>query len=357
MAIFKKPGGPLSPDDELNILRKELDEILRNVKQDDLYIRLLSPRHTGKTTLLYKIQDELHGKGYAVVYLNMGLLTGLDESSFYKSLCKEIKSRLDDLMDSSTIIKIDNIVDKTDFFEYLKSISINITQQARRIVLILDDFGKISNNLGSAFSGAIRWIYNTGHSPEGEEIYKKLMFVFAGDLSMQQFFNKNSPLDNVCHQAFSLDDFSLKQTRELVYKLTDLAVEKKETLTKTIYHWTKGHPYLTQILCYLIENSCEYRNGRLEEPEVFVKSLVENKIIYADLPNSNLNHIFRHLDDEERYMRYLHQILEGQKKKGNETLRKLSIIGIIKRDKGFYDIRNEIYRKALRNYFEEYSGE
>ncbi len=83
MGIFK-PGGPLAPNDPVNIHRKELNEIHGQVERGDLYIALLSPRQTGKTTLLYQVQDELHGKGYGVVYLDLENLGGLDELTFYQ---------------------------------------------------------------------------------------------------------------------------------------------------------------------------------------------------------------------------------------------------------------------------------
>lgn len=352
MGIFKL-GGPLESDDPVNIRRKELDEILHQVEHGDLYIALRSSRQTGKTTLLYQAQDELRNKGYGVVYLDLENLKGLNEPAFYQHLCNEIETKLKDLLNPDSVRRINNIVNQPTFIDYLEAISRDISQ-ARRIILMLDEVGGIPDDVSNTFLSGIRWVLNAGRGPSGE-IYKKLMFVLAGALDLQLQVGRNSPLENVC-QTISLDDFSLEQTRDLVDKLTDLTSEEKEGLAEAIYHWANGHPYLTQRLCYLIENCSEYRTGALEEPEVFVKSLVEDEIIYADPPDPNLNHILRHLGDDERYMRILHQILEGQQKRGSETLRNLSVIGIVKRDRGYYVIRNEIYREALCNYFKERSN-
>lgn len=131
--------------------------------------------------------------------------------------------------------------------------------------------------------------------------------------------------------------------------------EQKEALSEAIYHWSQGHPYLTQRLCSLIENSEEYRNESIEDVKEFVKTLVEDHIIYAEI-EPNLNHILRYLrheKDGESYTRTLREILEGQQTRGGVTLQDLSAIGIVKRDGSYYDIRNEIYREALRNHFEK----
>ncbi len=346
MGIFK-PGGPLEPDDPVNIRRKESVEILGHIEHEDLYIALRSSRQTGKTTLLFRLQDELISKGYGVVYLDLQNLEGLDKLAFYQHICNNIEEQLGDSLTSDSTRRIQNIVNQPAFNEYLEAVA-RYTPQLRRVVLMLDEVGGIPDEVNNTFLSGIRWILNAGRGPAGD-IYSKLMFVLAGALDLQLQVGRNSPLENVC-RTFTLEDLSLDQTRELVEKLN---VEKKDVLADSIYRWVAGHPYLTQRLCCLIENCSDYTVGSVQEVEGFVSNLVEEEIIYADPPDPNVNHILRHLSDDERYLRTLSQILEGQRKRGSEALRRLSIIGIVKRDKSYYDIRNEAYRVALCNYLEE----
>ncbi len=65
--------GALNPDDHRDIIvpRPELDRIQTHIANADLYIALRSPRQTGKTTLLFQLQANLHGHGYGAAYVDL----------------------------------------------------------------------------------------------------------------------------------------------------------------------------------------------------------------------------------------------------------------------------------------------
>ena len=357
MGIYKLRG-PLEPHDVVNIRRKELEDIRKEVR--DSYIALFSPRQTGKTTLLRQLQEELHGKGYGVVYISLEGLEELDEPDFYGYLCQKIESGLKGILNTGDINTATNTTDFTE--NYLKAISKGTPLQTRNVVLMLDEVGGVPEAIHSKFFRGIRRIYTESKVSIGEgRIYRKLRFVFAGAFDLIKIYSGlTSPPANIC-KFISLDDFSSKQVESLVDKLVNLSDESKQTLAEAIYDCAAGHPYLTQKLCSLVEESSEYKNGDLNEPEEFIQNLAQKAIVHAYPRDQNLRYLFSYLRDNERYpdapqyVEELRKILDRKRRKGTELLEELSVIGWVKQEADgiHYVIRNKIYEEALNNAFNQ----
>ena len=167
----------------------------------------------------------------------------------------------------------------------------------------------------------------------------------------------NSPFHNIC-EKFTLSDFSMEQILSLTQNFHDFSTKTNSTIADSIHRWTEGHPYLTQRLCKLIDESQECLNDSNAEISKVIDCLVENKMIYDS--DVNLKHVFhclRHLDQKNgSYFRALQRVLYAEEENPIRTIEHendLLLIGVIKRlDDRRLVIRNKIYEEKLKNYFE-----
>lgn len=360
MTVFYTRG-PLNPEEQKNIIieRQELNDILEHIYKRDSYIVLCSPYMTGKTTLLYQIQANLRERdNYGVVYLDLTGLNDLSKNEFYKTICTDIGNRITEFIDPTANKRLahHDITNQTSFFKYLELLSA-YTPQLQKLVFLLDAIHGVSAEVSSTFFPTIRGFFHRGRGISNDrDLYKKVLFIFAGALDLNKLMQgTNSPLVNIC-TSFTLNDFSQKQVQDLGKKnLKDFTDKQVEQIAKSVYIWCDGHPYLTQRLYGLIDETKKCRSADVKQIPEVVNHLVQNKILDGD-------------DGNWTYIRYyLHNWGESHCNAVNKILRKkpaesiklvahdkdLMLIGIIKRSSNqSLIIRNKVYEEALKIFFE-----
>ncbi|MBC8234284.1 AAA-like domain-containing protein, partial [bacterium] len=140
--------GPLHPiyDKSIIVHRDEFDEILTLLRHGE-YIILNAPRQTGKTTLLFQVQEALRDEGMTAVYIN---LEGRDSEGFYQDLCKDIARQVDDVIESDETYSIKDIQNQIDFRKYLEWIAA-YTPKVQRLVFLLDEVGGVPDEVHDPF--------------------------------------------------------------------------------------------------------------------------------------------------------------------------------------------------------------
>lgn len=300
MAVFIA-GRPLNPKEHRDIIvqRPELDRILAHMQSGDLYVALCSPPQTGKTTLLYQIRDRLHGRGYGVVYLDLGGLSDLSKAEFYQRMCTSIHKGLGELIDvtSQPVMNLEHVTDQIAFSSYLTWLAA-YTPQARKLILILDELAGVSEATSLILFPSLRSFFQNGRNALSEgDLCRKIFFIFAGALDIQRLMQgRNSPLWNVC-ERFSLDGFSQEQVRNLARNLEDFSPEQVVAIADAVHWWCNGHPSLTQRLFAFIEASVECRRASLNQLPRVVEQLVEMHFLYGD--DANLQHILHSLKQNQ----------------------------------------------------------
>lgn len=373
MTIYETAGG-LNPEEHRDIIihRPVLNRILSHIENEDNYIALGSPRQTGKTTLLFQIQDCLHGPDYGVAYLDLSGLDNLDEADFYQAICADMCEQLDEMIENveGKGFSPPDVTNQVKFCEFLLHLSSH-TPLVRKLIVLFDEIEGVPGVVSKTLFPHLRSFFHRGRRPSNRRyLYQKVMFIFAGAIGLRRLMKgRNSPLKNICQDfspTCSLDDLSKEQVGELVSKMMGLAPEKKEMVADMIYQWGNGHPYLTQVLCVLIEDSHECQRVSGDLLREVVKQLVENAFLYSS--DKNLEHILNPLqeddnlrqeDDEmsEVYRNEVFAIFDGERSGRRRRLVRfvndLLSLGIIKRlDNNDLVIRNEIYRQALDNFFQ-----
>lgn len=360
MTVFETSGA-LHPEDHRNIIvhRVELDKIIAHIENRDEYVVLQAPTQSGKTTLLYQIYFRLHRHGYGVVYLDLSALGGLEPDQFYPKFCTKIQDRFADLIIDNTdgTLAPDEVTNAIDFVEYLRLIS-EKAKGIKKLIFMIDEFGNLSKELTSTLFPSIRSIFTSGRGlSDDRDFYKKLMFIFAGALDLDKLIQgKNSPLRESC-KSFSLDDFSLEQVLDLAQNLKEFPPEIIEVIAACVHQWCGGHPYLTQRLFGLIDESQGCRNASKDNLLGVIEQLVKDQIVYDN--DANLIHVSHYLEDSgDSYCKSVSQILRNKpeaRKKTTPHAKNLLLMGIIKRSKNqCLIIRNKLYEEALDKFFNEY---
>ena len=351
-------GGPLNPTIHQNIIirRSQLDHILNNIINGDLYIAICSPRQTGKTTLLYQIQACLSKQEYGVSYIDLENFGDLDKTSFYQEICENVNMSLSSFLDPNTEAGLtpQEVINETKFFKYLGELAKN-TPKARKIVLMFDEIGGVPDLFSKTFFSTLRKVltHSRGVQPECQ-IYKKISFIFSGALDLHKLTEgHNSPLSNVCEPPVSLDDFSEEQVYILSKNLQACTEILAHTLSTHIYRWCNGHPYLTQRLLNLTERSQTLSNIKNEEVSEWMESLVEVNFMHNK--DANLDNILHYLEKNSASPRdSIFKVLKNENLKTVDHDDELLVAGFLRRlDDQCLVVRNQIYVKALEIFFEK----
>ncbi len=361
MTVFETSGA-LNPEEQSNIIveRVELYEIIAHIENKDEYVVIQAPTQSGKTTLLYQIHARLHQHSYGVVYLDLSLLGDLEPAQFYPMFCTEIQDGLAGLTVDNTDAALapDKVTNQISFIKYLRLIS-EKTQQIKKLVFMIDEIGSLSEVLASTLFPSMRSIFTRGRSPSiDRDFYKKIMFIFAGSLDLDKLIQgQNSPLRNIC-KPFTLDDFSLEQVLGLAQDLKDFPPEIVEIIAGCVRQWGEGHPYLTQRLLGLIDESQECRSASNDSLPGAIDQLVKEYIFKGN--DANLAHVFHYLRNSgDSYCQAVSQILRNKPEERQETAPhadELILMGIIKRSSNLrLIIRNKVYEEALKIFFEQES--
>ncbi len=356
--IFKTKG-PLDParDEDVLMERREMWQLLRLATQPMVYsyVALLSPRQMGKTTTLYKVRAMLERQDCGVALVDLSPLEGRDEqpesgeADCYRFVCRQILADLAGQMrlPRATREKLEAVDDPTRFHDFL----LEVAQRARppRLVIMLDEVRAVPAAFASAFFGTIRSIF-TSRRKESEQALEKYLFVFSGAAELYELTSgKNSPL-NICETIY-LRDLDTHAVRMLVAKLERIGARVPPAAADYIYAQTKGHPYLTQRLCSILELH--------QVPEV-TQEAVDEAVAELLRGDDNIDHITRQLDAEPAARMLARKLAVAAKEgrhadipfsRANHDVSRLEMIGVVAEDVNL-SIRNPIYQRALERYFD-----
>ena len=360
--VFKTYGG-LDPvnDAEIIVNRQELNIICNHIKNRDDYVTTNSPNQTGKTTLLLQIKNHFENKDYGIVYLDLSNFKTLNKEEFYQKICIESNNQLTQSIRCDQEHDFQQIVDQFRFSEYLKWLASH-TPQVSKIIFLIDELNGIPEEISPIFFATLRKFFTAGRGVSNDndenELYKKIMFVFAASLDLHKLSEgQNSPLSNVCIKYW-LNDFSERQVLELARNLQKLSwsEEKIIEIAKFAYYWSSGHPYLTQRILSLVEESQECLNASANDMPEVMNLIIERELIHGG--DANIDYIrdyFRSRD--QSYQNSVLQILDLQTKQDIKPLktlphdRELILSGIIKRlEDSSICIHNKIYIQVLENF-------
>ncbi|MGL5615368.1 MAG: GxxExxY protein [Sarcina sp.] len=331
----------------------KLDEIKKLV-EEDFYFVINRPRQFGKTTTLSALSNRLKEK-YTVIKLSfegLGEEAFLDSKSFCNNLLRLFKRYLK--YDKELISQFTEVNSMTDLGEFI----IELTEN-RDVILIIDEVDKISNNrVFLDFLGVLRSLYlereegivTTFKSVILAGIYDiKNLKIKVRDLTETRY---NSPWNIAVTFDVNMS-FSIEEIKTMLedYDSEHRILEDKEEISKYIYKFTKGYPFLVTRICQIIDEEIlvkEKRDWKIADVNKAIKILLsESNTLFDDL--------IKNLENNKELYEYIKEILINNVVKvfniDNPIVNMGYILGyLIKDEEGYVDIANLILKERTYNY-------
>lgn len=332
-----KAGGPLTAEDEMIYVEREADRMVYEhlIKMD--YILLIEPRQQGKTSLIYKLMRTSSLRDKIFINIYAATLDQSNEITWYRNLCERIIEKLKTYFIDDLSFKIPQ--DGDGWRKFLSDLGNFAFNHNKKLVIILDEIGSISFSGATLFFSVLREVYD---SRETEQEFKLLTFILSGVFHPRDLIKdiKVSPF-NIA-QRVRLYDFTLAQVKSLLSKGYQKPEKDLESLANSIFYWTNGQPYLTQLLCKYLENTASQSDVTAAIKRIRRE---DDKHLMPMLERINRNQklckFVNRVQDKEIISLY-----PGE----NRIHSQLELIGIVKsNEKGYCIIRNRIYAEAIEN--------
>lgn len=339
-------GGTLKPENKSYVTRSADHELLQKA-QEGSYCYVLTARQMGKSSMTIRAAEQLRAKGIKVANVDLtetGTYASVDQ--WYVGLLTNIVRELELTADVATFWQLRGHLPPTQrFINFLHDIVLQSTKN--RIVIFIDEIDSILSlnfDIGADFLVAIRALYNARAK---DALYERLTFILLGvatptDLikDTEKDFNIGS---RIMLQEFNFDDATpLREGLEYYYG------SQGEYILRRIFHWTNGHPYLTQHLCLAIVKA-ETRQWNSQQ----IDDLVE-RTYFSDEARRDPNLTFVRnrvrkiaLEERQAMLELYHRVYTGEKIIDDDYSQPqllLKLFGLVRAEQGHLCVCNEIYR-------------
>lgn len=320
------------------------------------YFTINKARQFGKTTTRYALEEKINNE-YLVINISfegIGDLFFKDEVSFASEM-------FNIFADSFSFTNQDVERELRGYGENLnnlkslsKAISRFCMEQSKKVVLIIDEVDKSSNNqLFLSFLGMLRDKY-LAQKVKRDITFQSVILLGVYDIKnlKLKFFNDEEIKYN-SHWNIATEfevDMSFNQ-REIGTMLVEYEKDYKtgmniDQISQEIYDYTNGYPYLVSKICKVIDEKLNRNwsvNGILEA----VKIIVNKK-------NTLFDDMIKNLENNEELYKLVYEILiEGNKIAFNiyaPVMEIGTILGIIDKKGSFTAISNRIFEVCIYNY-------
>ncbi|MCB0482750.1 MAG: AAA-like domain-containing protein [Flavobacteriales bacterium] len=340
-------GGTLKADYDLYVERPaDTDLYNRAIRGEFCYV--LTARQMGKSSLMVRVRKKLEEQGVktAVVDLTQVGANNIDAEQWYRSILDRLKSQLNLDVDLEKWWESNkDFAQVNRFTNFLRDEILAKIDQ--RIVIFVDEIDStLDLDFSDNFFSAIRATYNLRAT---EHQYNRLSFVLLGVATPQDLIQDVNTTPFNIGAPVNLAEFSLKDASALLDNLEKIISEDGKAAFARIFHWTNGHPYLTQRICAEITKKPEH--PWLEKD---VDNLV-NELFLSETSASetNIEYIRNYIQkhDQKKPLLSLYKrvysgesILENERSQPQNRLRVIGLLGI---HNNHLIIRNEIYRGAF----------
>ncbi|WP_408955098.1 AAA-like domain-containing protein [Natroniella sp. ANB-PHB2] len=343
-------------------IKNKLSQMKKLVDKGD-YFTINKPRQYGKTTALYLLSNKLSKEDYLVLRISF---EGFDKEIYkeQKVFIEEFLLTLKDKLELKNEEKLIDIIEKnlataTNMRKLARVITQLTKEEKRRIVLMIDEVDKSSNNqLFLDFLGMLRSKYLA--SIEGED-YTFHSVILAGvhdvkNLKVKLRADDEKKYNSPWNIAVDFDIDLSFNPKEIATMLKDYRKDKNiklnvEKIAKKIHYYTSGHPYLVSKLAKVID---EKILPQKENKSWNLKDLAEAVKIILNKDSVNFESLIKNLENNQDLYGLVYKIImEGNKVRYNlynPIIDLGELYGILKNDDGIVRVHNRIYEQAIYDY-------
>ena len=351
---FFVTGGTV-PTDSASYVARQADKDLLAALLKGEYCFVLNSRQMGKSSLSVRTMNKLREAGVKPIFLDLTRFGGASATpeQWYVGLLAEIGRVLNLRRELLAYWKENTqfgLVPR--FFGALREIALE--QVEAPLVVFVDEIDAIRSLPFSCdeFFAAVRECYNRRTQ---DPAFTRLTFCLVGSATPSDLIQdtRTSPFN--IGKKIELRDFTEQEVLPLAQGIPR---SQAQALVRRAFHWTNGHPFLTQALCTEIAQDESIQSAadvdRLVERLFFEAKAREHNVNLADVSNRLLSSYLDPNQCEEHRAGILdlyRQVLQGRPKVlDDETKRHVAILklsGITRTVEGALQVRNRIYERVF----------
>lgn len=348
-------GGSLPVEAPTYIKRAADDELYQALLEGE-YCYVLNARQMGKSSLRIRTMNLLQASGIACAEIE---LSGIGSQQitcqqWYGGLMQELVSGFDLDVDLMTwLCNHAHLSPVQCLGEFINTVLLEHIQQP--IVVFIDE---IDSTLSLSFTpddffALIRHCYEQRAT---KPKYRRLTFVLLGVATPSNLIqNKTCAIPFNIGQAIELQGFQLHESIPLQQGLEGV-VSYPAAVIEEVLHWTGGRPFLTQKLCWVIEQAQKRRGqttsaGSAEAERLWVRQLVQSQIIDHWESRDEPEHLrtirdrILHSAASQALLELYKRVLQAEKiaTSNQPEHLELRLSGLVVKRQGYLAVSNPIY--------------
>jgi hypothetical protein len=339
---FFVAGGTLRSDSPSYVPRPADGELHRLAAAGKLCY-VLTTRQMGKSSLMQRVSKQLRQEGAQTALIDLTSIGSATLDEWYLSLLDDLESQLDlSTPAEKWWFEHANLSPAKRLTKFLSEVV--LPEVAGPVVIFIDEVDSVLHlPFSDDFFAAIRAIYNQALAAEDSG---RLSFVLLGVAAPNDLIRNRLRTPFNIGERIELEELALADARTILAKgLPDAA------LVERIFHWTAGHPYLTQKIGQAIA-----RSEKAAWSEAAVDELVGQLFLTerARSEESNLQFVAGRIlasPQRERLLYLYGQVLVGKPIANDErsaVQSELKLYGLVRRDEtGKLMVRNRIYQQVF----------
>jgi len=338
-------GDSLKVDTPSYVVRPADHELLDNI-QAGAFCSVLSAHQMGKSSLMVRTANILQHQGIRTVLIDLNTIGRIAVDQWYLGFLVQVTRQL----------QLAN--DYQEWWHGKHSLSVAqrlvgflrdvvLAEIPGQIVLFIDEIDvMLQLDFRDDFFAAIRAM---AHARARDPIYNRLTFVLLGVATPIDLARDANRTPFTIGRRIVLSEFSYSEAAPLRQGLEVHFPGQSDRILRHIFHWTNGHPYLTQKLCLAI--TAERHLSTWNDTQI--DRLVEDRF-FSDrgARDANLTFVRDSIagipEDERREMLTIYEnVYHGQSIADDERSpahNHLELFGLVRIERGQLHVRNRIYR-------------
>lgn len=325
-------------------VERQADSELRSYAASGQLCYVLTTRQMGKSSLMTRVARQLRADGVQTAIVDLTSIGTAAIDEWYLGILDDLQGQLDLETDAETWWEVNR--SRSPVKQFTRFIDEVVLREVDgRVAIFIDEIDSALNlTFSDDFFAAIRALYNR----QSAEIEPRIAFVLLGVAAPNDLIKDIGRTPFNVGERISLHELDFDQTLPIFAQGLPTPAAP---ILRRIFHWTNGHPYLTQKTAQAI-----VRREHTDWDDAAVDQLVHELFLTerAFSAESNLQFINGRLTDSQRsesLLRLYQQLLRG-KQIANDNRSPdqatLKLIGLLKPDEnGMLTVRNRLYAAAF----------
>ena len=352
---FFVTGGTLRHDAPCYVERRADKELLTGLTTGE-FCYVLTSRQMGKSSLMIRTADKLKRKNIRAVILDLTAIgQNLSSDQWYDGLLSGLGRhlRIEDALDDYWRDQ-ERVSPVQRFIGAIRDVA--LAKDPAPLVIFVDEIDMVRSLpfATDEFFSAIRECYNRRVQ---DSEFNRLTFCLLGVATPAELIRDPRTTPFNIGKRIELADFTREEAGPFADRVGGDKNRANEVFSQ-IFHWTNGHPYLTQRFCRAVtEETClDLPAAESGGPQGWIDSLCEKLYLSPRAREHDDNLLFvrerllRSEADLTKLLGLYESIRSGQDicdDENDDLINQLRLAGIVDVSNKFLQVRNRIYERVF----------